>query len=710
MKKKLINKEINIKPVFSINNNEINPTKNNENIYLKRNSILKKSYIINNTETNINSKVRKEKSVSHKKRDSIMPNFNSYERFKKKLINLISTENNVNNKFKRNLRRENTTVSTLNNNLRKLLHIQTNFNSGENSYNDSSYVERNDSFNPAILRNLFMSENLKKKGYTVNKEKKKKIKDSFEKEKEKNDYDNFNVLSSSVCSSENENKNNNDSRYIYLNNKNKTFVPKRKQFSRFHSIIEKDKKLFQEATEEKPVFNFIEDNSNSNSKQMNSQNNTNKITNLKLRKKTRFNTTKDNYNNINYIQMFEYEQKTYKKELAYNKTIRTIGYNMQLIKKKIDKEHGKKILIIQNIWLKRFYLRLAKIVKIQRNFKKYFTFKKNKLQKMIIFSNHLKKYYFKLFFKNFQKKNNIIKIKINIKQLLLKIIKKFVYNKYFKYFISIINKKNKPILLDKEIQFDPIPIIKENIINIQDTEEKQLKRMFGDYAHFVGMKVFPRPSVEVSGNRYILLRKYNMSKMIEKNNLNNTIIFNDNIKYICYKIKQKEENNNNNKENKKDIINNVAINNKIDSFYSHKRNLTTNFLLKNEDYNFKKILKNKRCFFITKNLYKKYIINYKIKKIQKKIKQFIKNKRNINYNKKKQLNYFIVYFVTIFNQNVQKFFLNYFYNKYKLNTNENSSNLIINDEIFENESYSNNYSKIKKYIIESSNFSNINSK
>ena len=708
MKKKLINKEINIKPVFSINNNEINPTKNNENIYLKRNSILKKSYIINNTETNINSKVRKEKSVSHKKRDSIMPNFNSYERFKKKLINLISIENNVNNKFKRNLRRENTTVSTLNNNLRKLLHIQTNFNSGENSYNDSSYVERNDSFNPAILRNLFMSENLKKKGYTINKEKK-KIKDSFEKEKEKNDYDNFNVLSSSVCSSENENKNNNDSRYIYLNNKNKTFVPKRKQFSRFHSIIEKDKKLFQEETEEKPVFNFIEDNSNSNSKQMNSQNNTNKITNLKLRKKTRFNTTKDNDNNINYIQMFEYEQKTYKKELAYNKTIRTIGYNMQLIKKKIDKEHGKKILIIQNIWLKRFYLRLAKIVKIQRNFKKYFTFKKNKLQKMIIFSNHLKKYYFKLFFKNFQKKNNIIKIKINIKQLLLKIIKKFVYNKYFKYFISIINKKNKPILLDKEIQFDPIPIIKENIINIQDTEEKQLKRMFGDYAHFVGMKVFPRPSVEVSGNRYILLRKYNMSKMIEKNNLNNNIIFNDNIKYICYKIKQKEENNNN-KDNKKDIINNVAINNKIDSFYSHKRNLTTNFLIKNEDYNFKKILKNKRCFFITKNLYKKYIIKYKIKKIQKKIKQFIKNKRNINYNKKKQLNYFIVYFVTIFNQNVQKFFLNYFYNKYKLNTNENSSNLIINDEIFENESYSNNYSKIKKYIIESSNFSNINSK
>ena len=73
------------------------------------------------------------------------------------------------------------------------------------------------------------------------------------------------------------------------------------------------------------------------------------------------------------------------------------------------------------------------------------------------------------------------------------------------------------------------------------------------------------------------------------------------------------------------------------------------------------------------------------------------------------MNYFIVYFITIFNQNVQKFFLYYFYNKYKLNTNENSSNLIINDEIFENESYSNNYSRNKKYYIDSSNLSNINS-
>jgi len=630
------------------------------------------------------------------------------------LINLINTESNVNNKFKRNLKRENTTIITLNNNLRKYLNFQNKNKSGDNSYNDSYYTEkRRDSFNPVILHNLFRSENLKKKGLTINNEKKKKIKNSFEKEKEKNDYDNFNVLSSSVNSSENqslndttENQNNND-KYIYLKKQTKTFVPKRKKYSRFRSIIQEEKNPLQD-TEDNPIFNFIDENSNNDSKQINAQYNSNNFMNLKLRNKKKFNTTKYDEGNINFIHMFEYEQKTYKKELAYNKTIRTLGYNMQLIKNKINKEHGKKILIIQKIWLKRFYLRLAKIVKIQRKFKKYFTFKKNKLQKIISFSEHIKKYYFKLLFKNLKKikKNKIIKIiLINT----LSFIKKFVYNTYFKYFISFINKKNKPILLDKEIQFDPIPTIKENYINIYDTEEKQLKRMFGDSAHFVGMKAFPRPSVEVCGNRYILLRKYNMSKMIEKNNINNKIIFNDNIKYICYKIIKKEENNNN-KENKKKIINNGTNNKKIDSFYSHKRNLANDILLKNENDNFKTLLKNKRnCFFITKNLYKKNIIIYKIIKIQKKIKKFIKNKKNIRYNKKKQLNYFIVYFVTIFNQNVQKFFFNYFYNKYKLNTNENSSNLIINDEIFENESYSNNYSKIKKYIIESSNFSNIKS-
>ena len=220
-------------------------------------------------------------------------------------------------------------------------------------------------------------------------------------------------------------------------------------------------------------------------------------------------------NNINFIQMFEYEQKTYRKEMAYNKTIRTLGYNMKLIKNKMNKEHGKKLLLIQKWWLKRFYLRLAKIVKIQRNFKKYLFFKKIKLQKMILFSDHIKIYYFKLFFKHLKIKNQLIK--------LLKLLKRFVYYHYFKYLNLYIIKKNQPILLNKEVQFDPIPIIKENIININDSEEKQLKRMFGDSTNFVGLKVFPRPSVEVSGNRYVLLRKYNISKMIEKNNINNQI-------------------------------------------------------------------------------------------------------------------------------------------------------------------------------------------
>ena len=703
MKKKINNKEINFKPVFSNSSKEVKNNKNEENIYLKKSSKFKRNYYNINTENNTYHNFRKERN-DVKRRHSIIPNFNSYERFKKKLINLL-TENNVNSKFKRTFKRENTTYPTFNNKLRNFLQTHTKNKSNENPKNDTSFTERRKSFNPFLLHNSLESENLKKKGLTF-KSKKKKILNSFEKEKEKekekNDYDNFNVLSSSVYTSENQSDNDNENIYIYINNKNKADEePKKTQFSR-HSIIQKEKKSFKDS-EDNQIFSFIDENSNSSiidqSNKKYSKNNKKK----RIRKNIRFNTMKENVNifdnNINFIQMFEYEQKTYRKELAYNKTIRTIGYNMQLIKNKMNKEHGKKLLLIQKMWLKRFYLRLAKIVKIQRNFKKYLFFKKIKLQKMILFSDHIKRYYFKLFFKHLKIKNELIK--------LLKLLKKFVYNNFFKYINLFIIKKNQPILLNKEVQFDPIPIIKENIIKIYDSEEKQLKRMFGDSTNFVGLKVFPRPSVEVSGNRYVLLRKYNISKMIEKNNINNKIVFNDNIKYICYKIKNKEENNK--KENKKKIINNVNNNNKIVSFKTHRRNLTSKILI-NENDNFKKILKNNRiCFFITKNLYKKNIINYKIKKLQKKIKQFIKKKKNIKNNKKKQLNYFIVYFITIFNQNVQKFFLYYFYNKYKLNTNENSSNLIINDEIFENESYSNNYSRNKKYYIESSNLSNINS-
>ena len=708
MKKKIINKEINFKPVFSISSKEIKNKKNEENFNLKKSSKFKGNYNINIENNNINHNYRKERNENVKRRHSIIPNFNSYERFKKKLINLL-TENNV-SKFKRTFRRENTTYPTFNNKLRNFLKTHTKTKSNEYPKNDTSFTERRKSFNPFLLHNTLESENLKKKGLTF-KSKKKKILNSFEKEKEKekekNDYDNFNVLSSSVYTSENQSDNDNENKnsiYIYINKNKADEEPKKTQFSR-HSIIQKEKKSFKES-EENPIFSFIEENSNSSiidqSNKKYSKNNKKK----RIRKNIRFNTMKENVNifdnNINFIQMFEYEQKTYRKEMAYNKTIRTLGYNMKLIKNKMNKEHGKKLLLIQKWWLKRFYLRLAKIVKIQRNFKKYLFFKKIKLQKMILFSDHIKIYYFKLFFKHLKIKNQLIK--------LLKLLKRFVYYHYFKYLNLYIIKKNQPILLNKEVQFDPIPIIKENIININDSEEKQLKRMFGDSTNFVGLKVFPRPSVEVSGNRYVLLRKYNISKMIEKNNINNQIIFNDNIKYICHKINKKEKNNNKKikKKNKTVIINNVN-NNKIDSFYSHRRNLSSKILI-NENDNFKKIFKNNRnYFFITKNLYKKNIINCKIKKLQKKIKQFLKKKKNIKYNKKKQLNYFIVYFITIFNQNVQKFFLYYFYNKYKLNTNENSSNLIINDEIFENESYSNNYSRNKKYYIESSNLSNINS-